>query len=205
MLLSAASLAAAAPSRGATASKDSDYDLPVPLPSTAAAAAREPVAVDPAKQQTLVEMWERGVIDKGTHEWEPEDLRLLDKMHEAERLRAFDVLRDKAGTLRGFAVHAPGSAHQTLWLTKAGYNQYFFLKSQQARKFFEQKGTDAKWVFGVRDAKGKKIFDVSGMLTKNGDDLFTRILLGLPAEWRTPDGQTRSNVRPKRAAPAPVP
>ena len=149
-------------------------------------------------------MWERGVLDKGTREWEPEDLRLLEKMREAEtRLRAFDVLRDKAGTLRGFAVHAPASGHQTLWLTKEGYAQYFFIKSQQARKYFEQKGTDAKWVFGVRDADGKKVFDVSGILTKAGDALFTRVLLSQPAEWRTPDGQARTNVRPKRTAARP--
>lgn len=182
------------------------YDLPIPLPSTRTARKVQPPA-DPEKADLLEEMTARGIIEKGGEGWEPEDRRLLDKVREAEKLRAFDLLREKAGTLRGYAVNRKlPDGSRVLWLTKRGYQQYFFLKSQQARRYFEVKGTDAKWVFRVRSTEGKKLFDVSGMLTPAGDELYTRILLGLASEWLGGDGQPRSNRRPKKfpqALPAP--
>lgn len=151
-------------------------------------------------------MWERGVIVRGERQWEPEDMRLLERMREAEQLKAFDLLRERAGTLRGLAVNRKlDDGRRALWLTRAGYERYRYLKSQQARRYFEQKGTDAKWVFKVRDMDGKKLFEATGMLSEAGDALYTRILLGLPADWLDANGEPRSSGRPKRPAPTPSP
>jgi len=181
------------------------YDLPIPAPSSETLRALAP-PLPPDKQRTLTEMQERGIVDKNVREWESEDMQLLLRIQEAERLRAFDLLQGKTGTLRGYAVNKRfPDGSRVLWLTKAGFERYFFIKSQQARQYFEVKGTDAKWVFKVKNVKGKKLFDVSGMLTPEGDALYTRVMLGMPTEWVGGDGVTRSNVRPKRPPLPPEP
>ncbi|MBI4349045.1 MAG: hypothetical protein HY553_19560 [Elusimicrobia bacterium] len=188
----------------ARAQDPTPYDLPIPPPSSATLRALQPPP-EGERGRTLLEMQERGIVDRAAREWEPEDMALLLRMQEAERLRAFDTLQQKAGTLRGYAVNKKlEDGTRVLWLTKRGFERYFFIKSQQARQYFEVKGTDAKWVFKVKTSKGKKVFDVSGMLTTEGDALHTRVILGLPAEWVTGDGVTRSNQRPKRPTPSPV-
>ncbi|MBI5201468.1 MAG: hypothetical protein HY925_07790 [Elusimicrobia bacterium] len=189
----------------ARAQDPAPYDLPIPAPSSETLRAQQP-PLPPDKQAMLSELQERGIVDKNLREWEPGDMQLLLRIQEAERLRAFDMLQSRAGTLRGYAINKRlPDGTRVLWLTKAGFERYFFLKSQQARQYFEVKGTDAKWVYRMRNVKGKKLFDVSGMLTPEGDALYTRVLLGLPAEWVGGDGVTRSNVRPKKPSPAPSP
>lgn len=180
------------------------YDLPIPLPSTRTVKTA-PRAADPEKAAILAELEARGLVDKGAAGWEPEEMKLLERLREAEKLRAFDLLREKAGTLRGYAVNRKlDDGSRVLWLTKRGYERYFFLKSQQARRYFEVKGTDAKWVFRVRSMSGKKLFNVEGMLTPEGDEVYTRVLLGLQTEWLGGDGQVRSTGRPKKG-PVPLP
>ena len=60
---------------------------------------------------------------------------------------AFAVIREHVGHLRGFVVIRREKGVRQPLLTKAGFLEYIFLKSQLARKFFEKRGTDAKFVF----------------------------------------------------------
>ncbi|MBI3550231.1 MAG: hypothetical protein HY078_14425 [Elusimicrobia bacterium] len=157
-----------------------------------------PSVVTVSSQQVLAEMRERRIIDKGVETWTADDKDILERARLAENMGAFDFLREARGRrLRGLIVirKEPGEGRRPL-LTKAGFQEYIFIKSQKARTFFEKR-TDAKFVFGVTTMDGKKIFDNRGLLSADGDFLFNQILGGSIVKWKEPNGTERSNAARK--------
>jgi len=158
--------------------------------------------VSPDEQRLLIELWVRHVTDRGAKTYESEDLALLERMRDAEKLGAFDLLRDKLGGLGRYAVEHRVGSERVLWLTKEGFNRYVFLKSQTALKYFEKRGTPAKFIFQIRTMEGKRIFDPTGTLTPQGEALYNQILRRRVVQWHGANGDLMSNGRlPPPAAP----
>lgn len=166
--------------------------------STAPAPAPASAALDPERQAVLNEMRLRRVVAKDRREWGPEDYTLLLRIREAQAMGAFTLLRSKLGTLQGFALErdrTPGRI-PTLWLNREGYEKYVFLRSQDARAYFERKRAEAKFVFELKDLRGRLLFDRDGLLTEAGNSIYNRVQRGMPAFWRFPNGRVTGNVRP---------
>lgn len=126
-------------------------------------------------------------------------------MREAEARGAFALIREKLGTLRGFAVQSRGEdGSKRLWLTAEGYRRFYFLLAQEARTYFESRGAEAKVVFRLRSRAGRPLFDDQGMLTREGVAVYERARRGLPVFWRYPDGRLTGNVRPPREEAPPA-
>lgn len=155
---------------------------------------QETKAVVPEKQNLLAEFWQRRIISTDASSWSPEDLALLQRIRGAERLGALPLLKKKFGSLKAFTVVHKGTTR----LTRPGYEKYLFLKSQDAVKWFEAKEVDAKWVYQLKDEKGKDVFDGNGLLTEDGDVLFTRVTHNLPTYWVLPSGERQGNRPPKK-------
>ena len=148
------------------------------------------------KQQILGEMRRRGLLSPRMDRWTPQDQELLDRIREAEAAGAFDILREEGGTLNSFAVEHKDESGKKLWLTKRGYFQYRFFKSQKARKYFEKEGrTEAKFIFMLRDMKGRRLFDPRGELTPSGHIIYDQILRGIEVEWRDSAGRKVATPR----------
>lgn len=172
-----------------------------------------PEAVGARRQETLIEMWKRRILDTGTERWGAEDADWLDRIRAAERAGALELLRREMGSLRGYAVAhdvptpgRPFPKERKLWLTKAGFQQYAFLRSQMARKYFEARGSDAKHVFRLKDVEGRPLFDARGELAPVGEALYGRILRGERVQWRNSAGEIETNrpERPVSKAPHPT-
>ncbi|MBI4387179.1 MAG: hypothetical protein HY551_07340 [Elusimicrobia bacterium] len=156
-------------------------------------------AVEIEKQNILVEMRRRRVVSARAQSWEPSDYALLERMRSAEALDAVALLREQLKSLRGLVVREKTAGGVKTWLTRAGFQRYLFLKSQLARGYFEEMGTDAKWVFMVQTIEGAPVFDDKGVLTPAGEALYNAIQIGETAQWKQADGRIGGNApgRPK--------
>jgi len=148
------------------------------------------------RARMLAEFQKRKIIDSEAVDWTPEQYTELLRMREAEAMGAFDLIRSKLGTLRGFAAEHPADGYKKLWLTVAGYHRFIFFHSQDARAYFEKKGSPAKFTFQLRTLAGKRIFTDRGILTQEGIAVFGRIKRGLAVYWRHFDGRLNGTRRP---------
>lgn len=166
--------------------------------------AGKPAAAD-ARQDTLKEMWQRGLLSADMGQWSPDDMALLLRMRHSESLGALGLLRRKFMAVNEFVVkdRPPGSDKTRIRLTKAGFERYLLLKSQEALTYFEVKGVEAKWAYDLQDLQGRSLFDRgSGLLTEAGEDLYCRALLNLPVFWRARTGEVMGNRPPQQAGPS---
>lgn len=168
-----------------------------PAPSLAA-----PAGVQAERQNTLAELWQRKILSTDLNAWSPEDMETLRRLRNAEAMGALEFLRDRFKTVKGFVVeHRPmGSKNTRLRLTKPGFDRYLFAKSQEALRYFDRKGVEVKWAFSLKDLDGHDVF-ANGLLTEEGDILFTRLLNNKPAFWRTSSGQIGGNRPPPKSVP----
>lgn len=153
------------------------------------------------RRATLSEMWQRRVLAPEARDYGPQDLELLARVRSAEAAGALGYLRRRVGNLSGYAVSRGAGP---LRLTKEGWERFRLMRTQDALKYFEAKGVDAKWGFHLRDMKDRRLFDARGLLTPEGEELYTRALANLPVHWKTPNGEVFGN-RPPPKAPAPPP
>ncbi len=188
--LAAAGVAVAAP------------ETPAPKLSTAPGRPSEPAPpVSGSAGNILAEMWQRKVLSPESTQWSPEDMRLLLRVRRAESDGAIEFLKSRVG-LAGYAVeHRPAGKPPKLRLTRPGLDRYWFLKTQEAIRFFEMREIDAKWIFGLQDLPGRALFTAGGLLTPEGEALYERARIGLPAHWRLPDGQVKGTTRPPPNTP----
>jgi hypothetical protein len=179
-LAAAALLASAGPALGAE---------PFPRPAS------DSVVADPSPDRRAVieEMRKRRIIPIDRSDYSPMDLAQLRQIREAQGRGAIGRLRLQYGSVKGFTADA---GDHSLLLTVQGLQAWLFVKSQDARKFLESHGAQAKDVFQIRDMQGKPLFDSRGMLTPEGDALYLGGLRKNPVFWRLPDGRTGGNVRP---------
>jgi hypothetical protein len=153
-----------------------------------------------AENPTIAEMRQRHIVPQDAVRWTPDQYAGLLRMREAEAMGAFDLLRDKLGTLRGYAAESPRrQGYRSLWLTEEGYDKFIFLLSQDALAYFQSRGAEVKFVFKLKGVNGKRLFDGgTGLLTQDGVELYNRVRRKLPAFWRYPDGTVNGNVRPPK-------
>ncbi len=154
-----------------------------------------------AHEKIVSEMWARRIIDAEVSRFSPEDMELLLRMRRAESAGALRLLRRRFKGLRGLAViHKPEGAERTYYrLTREGFDRYLSIKTQAALRYFEKKGVDAKYVFALKDLKGRALFDEGGNLTEWGDILYSRAAANKPAFWETPWGDVMGNRPPRDA------
>jgi hypothetical protein len=153
--------------------------------------------------ETLQDMWQRGILGPDMNQWSPEDLALLLRMRRAEAAGALGLLRRRFLTLQGLALrdHPAGESSARMRLTRAGYEKYIGIKSQEALRYFESKEVAAKWAYWLTGLDDRPLFDRStGLLTEAGEELYSAVLAKQPAFWRLRSGEVRGNrpLPPKR-------
>ncbi|MBI5597759.1 MAG: hypothetical protein HY928_16860 [Elusimicrobia bacterium] len=158
----------------------------------------------PAPDSALAEMKARGVIALDALTWTGTEASVLRRLKRAERLGAFDYLRDKTGTLDGSAVQfETGQGYKRLLLTVRGHERWLFILSQEARGFFEKRGSEAKFVFQITDMKKVRLFTDEGLLTDPGVDLYLAAKRRKPVFWIDTYGRPAGTVRPPAAGTPP--
>ncbi|MFI5362888.1 MAG: hypothetical protein ACHQ49_13030 [Elusimicrobiota bacterium] len=162
------------------------------------AAATSGVPVD-ERRATLEEMWQRGILPPDQTSWAPQDLALLLRIRAVEDGAVGYLRRRPGGTRPWTAKSRSGGASK---LTKAGYQRYLFLYSQDALAYFESKGADAKWALKLRDWDDKPMFDAEGLITADGMIVYQRAKLNLEAFWKSPNGDAFGTRRPPAKKPA---
>jgi len=160
----------------------------------------------PERAANLAEMKRRRVAAPDQEDYSAEEYTQLLRLREAQALGAFSLLREKLGTLKGCAIETrDADGLPDAWLTLEGYRRYLFYKSQAARYYFETHGAEAKTAFRLKDLRGKPLFDVRGMLTQEGDAVYSRIQRGLPTWWKDPEGKVGGSARPPPELLPPAP
>ncbi len=156
------------------------------------------------RRKMLEEMWQRGILAADTDNWAPGDKAVLERIRRAEKTGAFDVLRRKYHTLRGFVsiLTLPDGETTVTRLTREGYSRYLFLISQDAIRYFQEREVAAKWVYKLRDLKGRLLFNGgTGLLTEAGQRVYRRARLNLPVHWVTPKHAIMGNRKPPKHLP----
>ena len=152
------------------------------------------------RRATLEEMWQRRLLPPDQDEWSPSDLALLTRMRRVED-EALGYLHRRFGGVRPWSVRSGAGTAVVVRLTKAGYEKYEFLLTQDAIAYFESKGAQAKDVFALKSLEGAALFDADGRLTDDGAALYARADAKLPAFWRGPDGRVYGTRRPPKTNP----
>jgi hypothetical protein len=206
-ILCAALLLAAGPAAAAGPVSGPD-DHHAPAENLAQSSARD------QRQQTLQDMWQRGILGTDMDQWSPEDQALLQRMRQAEALGALGLLRRHFLSTNGLVLRdRPAGENATrLRLTRLGYEKYITIKSQEALQYFESKEIATKWAYWLTDLTGRPLFDRgSGLLTQAGEELYSQALANRPTFWKLRTGEVRGNrpvpleLRPKPAPAPPAP
>lgn len=156
-----------------------------------------PASVD-NRQAMLEEIWQRRLLPPDQTEWAPKDLDLLRKIRAVES-DALAYLGHRPGGTRPWTSPRRGaSPGERPRLTKEGYEHYLFLLTQDAIKYFEDKGADAKWAFKLRDWDDKPMFDGGGVITPEGIAVYRRARLNLEVFWKAPDDEVYGTRRPPK-------
>ncbi len=166
-----------------------------PLPSKV----EEPAPVD-ARQLKLEELWRRNILPPDQSAWSAADEELLNRIRLSET-GAIAYLSRKFGDARPWVRRRGAKVGRAPILTRAGYEKYMNMISQDAIAFFEDKGADAKWAFKLQDMDGKPLFDGNGRLTDAGLSLYQRAATNLESFWTGPDGQRYGTRRPPAKVP----
>ncbi len=150
------------------------------------------------RKQVLEEMRRRRILAPAASAWTAEHYTDLLRAQEAEALGAISLLRSRLGSLRGLVIEEKrGNGYRELRLTGEGYRNFLFLLSQDARTYFESKGTEAKFVFDLQDLSGRKLFNGGGDLTQAGIGVYTRVKRGEAVFWKL-EGKLNGTVRPPK-------
>ena len=145
------------------------------------------------RRATLEELWQRRVLPPDQSSWAPQDFELLQKIRAAEKAAIAYLKRVPGGSRPWTAKSRSGGPAR---LTKAGYERYVFLLSQDAIAFFEEKGADAKLALKLKDWNDKPIFDGAGRLTDEGARVYGLAKLNLEVYWKSPTGDAFGTRRP---------
>jgi hypothetical protein len=159
---------------------------------------KQPAPEVPAdeRRSTLEELWQRRLLPPDQDSWAPQDFELLQRIRSVEK-EAIAYLKRIPGGARPWTAKPPsGGVLAAPKLTKAGYERYLFLLSQDAIAFFESKGADAKWALKLRDWDDKPMFDGGGVLTPEGVRVYKRAKLNFEVFWKSPNGDVFGTRRP---------
>jgi hypothetical protein len=156
----------------------------------------------------LAEMWQRGILSPDANQWGPEDMALLQRIRQAEAAGALALLRQRLLSLKAFTVRekSPGLAPPRIRLNRRGFDKYLMIRTQDALQYFEAKGVETKWAYGLTDLQGRSLFDRgSGMLSEAGEELYARVRQNAPVFWKTRAGDVMGNRPPAGIPPLPTP
>ena len=165
---------------------------------------KEPAALEAPtdeRRATLEELWQRRLLPPDESSWSPQDFELLRKIRAVEEDAIAYLRRRPDGERPWTAKSRSGGTASAPKLTKAGYERYLFLLSQDAIAYFESKGADAKWALKLRDWDDKPMFDVVGRITDDGVRVYKRARLNLEAFWKSPNGDIFGTRRPPTNKP----
>ena len=161
-------------------------------------------AQPPAPDSALGEFQARGIIARDSLTWTPEEAGTLKRLRRAESLGALTFLRDRTGTLDGSAVQLEtGQGYKRLLLTVKGHENWLFILSQEARAFFEKRGSEAKFVFQITDMDKVRLFTDDGLLTDRGMEVYFAAKRRKPVFWYDTYGRPAGTVRPPAAGTPP--
>jgi hypothetical protein len=153
------------------------------------------------RRATLEELWQRRMLPPDQDSWAPQDFELLQKIRAVEK-DAIAYLRGQSGGSRPWtAASRSGGAAAAPKLTKAGYERYVFMLSQDALAYFESKGADAKWALKLRDWNDRPMFDAGGLITDDGVRVYRLAKLKLEVFWKSPNGDVFGTRRPPANKP----
>jgi hypothetical protein len=156
------------------------------------------------RQAALEDMWRRRLIPPDQGQFGMDDLSLLQRMKRADE-DAVAYLRSRPGGYKPWTITVQEAGKPRILLTKEGFERYRASITQDAIKFFEAKGGDAKWVLKYTDWDGKRMFDGAGRITEAGEKVYLRARLNLEVFWKAPSGEAFGTRRPPApGAPAPV-
>jgi Tfp pilus assembly protein PilF len=122
--------------------------------------------------QILAELKLRQAADEQKTALSPEDAKLFKTIKAAEIGGAVDYLKAKVPAARGMSVERRDGSSVKLLLTGAGYKAYVFHASKDAVKLFEERGVGLREVFQLRSLAGDPVFDASGKLTPEGEQVW---------------------------------
>lgn len=146
------------------------------------AAAPSPAA---EKKSVLAEMQKRGILPAERQAWSDDEWTMLWKIKKAEGEGAVDTLIAKDRRIKSLvAVRTDPAGRKTFLLTPAGYERYFFFKSQDSIRAFESRGIALKEVFHLTSLAGHPFFDGAGLLTGEGEAAYDAIRRGEAPQWK---------------------
>lgn len=166
----------------------------------AAPAAQAPTPFE-ERRAKLAEMWQRGLIPSDSQSFTPQDEELLAKIHQAETAGAVRLLKAR-GAYGGFVVELKTSEGRRQRLTKAGYERWRVLRTQDALAFFQSRDIGVRDALRLKDLDGNPLFDKDAMLTPQGQTVYNLAIANLEAHWVTFTGEVLGNrPPPKKKSP----
>lgn len=159
------------------------------------AAAPELSTPEEVRRAALEDMWRRRLIPPDQGQFSMDDLALQQRMTRADA-DAVEYLRRMPGGYKPWTIMVQDGGKPKILLTKEGFERYRAAVTQDAIKFFEAKGGDAKWVLRYTDWDGKRLFDPQGRITEAGEKVYLRARLNLEVFWKAPSGEVFGTRRP---------
>jgi len=148
--------------------------------------------------QILEELHLRQAVDAQKTALLPEDAKLFKAIKTAELSGAVDYLKAKAPGGKGMTVERQSEGVTKLLLTGSGYKSYVFYATRDAVKLFEGRGIGLREVFQLRDLAGAPVFDPSGKLTPEGEEVW-RNGAGTQKTWLLPAEPVEESPKAKEA------
>jgi hypothetical protein len=149
------------------------------------------------RQNTLAEMWQRGVIPPDRQSFTPAEREVLAEMRQSEVSGAIRYLKNR-GPIGGLVVEMRTKEGKFARLTKAGYERWRLLRTQEALDFFQSKDIGAKDAFQLKDLEGRALFGKDGKLSPRGQTVYNLIITNTEAHWVLPNGQILGNRPPPK-------
>lgn len=110
-----------------------------------------------------------------------EDKKLFYKICQSEQMGAIDYIKSKSGFIHPSYIMEKRKNHciLELYLTHKGFEVYRKLITEDAIKLLSKRGVSVKYIFMLRDKKGRRVFDPKlGLLTYDGFNVYYRMLEG---------------------------
>ena len=145
-----------------------------------------PAAVEESgRNTTLDEMQARKIVSRDEETWSEDDWQSYLRIRKAEREGAVDYLVRKYHRYGPFVLIVKDTEGlDRLVLSPVGFGRYYFHKSQNAVRAFEDRGVSLKEIFHLTDLRGHPFYDSEGLLTQEGEAAYDKLLAGQPAEWK---------------------
>lgn len=148
--------------------------------------------------EVLQELKDRLAVPKEKTAASPEDLKLFARIRAAELGGAVDYIRRRQPSTPGLVVKPERKGAAKVALTAAGYRAYVTQATRDAVKFFEAEKIGMREIFQLRNETGAPVFEKSGRLTPEGEELWRKSVPGKKT-WLMPYDAVPSNPQAVKA------